>query len=380
MSAERPCIIVGGDGFLGRSLTRQLIAAHQRVIIIDEAVDERVNQSVTQNVNQNSAASVDGSVDARVDATSNDSATSRDNIAAADIERFCIDIRDRDALLRNAPKLPRGAAVVNLAARQYHRAIVRRHRHRWFAEVNVQGAMNVCALARAIDAAGIVQFSTDMVYGAPQTAPVDEAHPRNPIGEYGQSKVQMENQLRDWCDANDINATIFRPRLIAGGGRLGVFVSLFKLIRRNWPVPLIGAGRNVYQMVSVDDCARAIVAAIDRNFPRATYNLGSNPTLCVRDLMKQLIIEVGSNSKVLPTPARLVHAALRSLAVIGITPLHPEQYLLADKNFIVNIDKSRRELNWSPRSDDLQLMVEAYQHWRHRRDDGCDEVKRQSMR
>ena len=72
-----------------------------------------------------------------------------------------------------------------------------------------------------------------------------------------------------------LRLSILRPRLISGSGRLGVFVRLFELVRRGLPVPLIGSGENHYQMVGVDDCARAIVLACERGFPRGAFNLGS---------------------------------------------------------------------------------------------------------
>jgi nucleoside-diphosphate-sugar epimerase len=55
------------------------------------------------------------------------------------------------------------------------------------------------------------------------------------------------------ASAEGIDATIFRPRLITGPGRLGILERLFRLIRAGLPVPLIGGGNNRYQMVSVQD-------------------------------------------------------------------------------------------------------------------------------
>jgi dTDP-glucose 4,6-dehydratase len=81
-----------------------------------------------------------------------------------------------------------------------------------------------------------------------------------------------------------LNATIFRPRLIAGAGRLGILVKLFELIRRGLPVPMIGNGTNRYQMVAVEDCVSAALLAVE-GCPTGPFNLGSDAPPMVRDLL-----------------------------------------------------------------------------------------------
>ncbi|MDA8007846.1 MAG: NAD(P)-dependent oxidoreductase [Gammaproteobacteria bacterium] len=327
------CIVFGGAGFLGGEVARQLLEAGAEVVVADlPAATERAAAQFT----------------------------------GRKIRYENCDVRDRESMLRLARRCPRGAWVVNLAVRQYANAPPRRGRLRWISEVNVDGALNVCHFARESGAAGLVQFSTDMVYGAPRELPVGEDHPFAPIGEYGASKARMEREVRAFARANDLPATFFRPRLITGAGRLGIFEKLFKLIRRNLPVPLIGAGKNHYQMIALRDCAAAVPLALAAGCPNAAYNLGSEPSLCVRDLLRQLCREVGSKSPLLPTPAPLARVALRALAVAGAELLYPEQYHLADKHIIVDTARARRDLNWKPLHDDLSMMIAAYEHWRKR--------------
>ena len=322
------CLIIGGCGFLGTTVTRRLVAERRNVLVID----------------------------AIAPAT-----------PCAGARYLLADIRDRDALMRLAETCPQRPWVINLAARQYQPGIPRRGRQRWFSDTNVDGAMQVCRFAAELGATGLVQFSTDMVYGLPRTLPVTESHATHPLGEYGRSKQRMEQQVRHFADTHALPLTIFRPRLISGRGRLGIFTRLFTLIHRHLPVPLIGNGRNFYQMVSVDDCASAVLCAMDKGCPGAAYNLGSNPTLCVLDLMRELINRAESRSRIIPTPAPLIRGVLKTLSLAGIQPMYPEQYLLADKNFIVSVDKARTELGWQPTHDDLELLVAAYEYWKRLR-------------
>ncbi|OWK24487.1 hypothetical protein AJ87_21295 [Rhizobium yanglingense] len=87
---------------------------------------------------------------------------------------------------------------------------------------------------------------------------------QRPIGPYGRSKVGAERLLMQACREFGLHATIFRPRLIAGAGRLGILTKLFRLIRAGLPIPLIGAGKNRYQMIAVEDCVAAALAAVER--------------------------------------------------------------------------------------------------------------------
>jgi hypothetical protein len=98
---------------------------------------------------------------------------------------------------------------------------------------------------------------------------------RQPLLDVGQSKVGAE-QLIDKARANGLRATVFRPRLITGAGRFGILMKLFRLMRLGLPVPLIGDGRNRYQMVSVGDCVAAALLAVERGLPAGPFHLRSD--------------------------------------------------------------------------------------------------------
>ena len=273
------------------------------------------------------------------------------------------DVSDPNQVASLADRLPDGAVFVNLAARQYHLDVPRTARQAWFNAVNLAGASHIADLAIKKRAAGLVQFSSDMVYGSARNLPVVESHPCEPNGEYGLSKKLMEAALAEKAAANGLKLTIFRPRLIAGAGRLGVFVKLFKLVRRHLPIPLIGAGRNHYQMVAAEDCARAVLLAHKNRFPAGPFNLGSEPGNTVRQLLSDLVRHAGSRSPVVPMPAKALRAALAGLAQMGIEPLYREQHLLADQDFIVDTTRARDVLGWHAIQRDRDMLFAAYDHW-----------------
>lgn len=191
------------------------------------------------------------------------------------------DIRDR----KQIDDLPVAAedVVINMAANQYHTKVPR-DRKDYFFSVNAKGTENILASVYGKGCRNYLMFTTDMTYGKPLYLPVDTKHPQNPFGPYGQSKKECERICREYR-AKGMNVTIMRPRMINGPGRLGILVKLFKLIDRNLPVPMIGNGRNHYQMISVYDCVNAVLCAIDKGLPNKEYNLGSKGSPDIRTLL-----------------------------------------------------------------------------------------------
>ena len=73
-------------------------------------------------------------------------------------------------------------------------------------------------------------FSSSALYGNPVYLPYDEEHPENPINPYGQTKLQVEKILNDWCNCNRrakvIALRYFNPLGAHPSGELGEDVSI----------------------------------------------------------------------------------------------------------------------------------------------------------
>lgn len=254
--------------------------------------------------------------------------------------------------------------VYHLAARQFHGAVPHKGRDAWFAEVNRDGTRNLLEAMERGGAGRLIFFSTDMTYGRPETSPVPATHRQSPIGPYGRSKLAAEQYIGEAMARSSISATIFRPRLIAGTGRLGILAKLFRLIAMGLPVPMIGSGRNHYQMIAVDDCVAAALKAVDRGLPPGPFNLGSDSPPTVKALLADVIRRAGSRSVLVPTPARLVQTVLAGMDRIGMTLLHPEQYAIADLDYVLDTSRTRAALDWSPTRSDGDIIFDAYCHFR----------------
>jgi dTDP-glucose 4,6-dehydratase len=162
--------------------------------------------------------------------------------------------------------------------------------------------------------------------------------------------------------------SLFRPRLIIGPGRLGILEKLFKLIDWNFPVPMIGSGRNPYQFISVFDCAEAARLAWKAGVPNEAYNLGSLNPPPVKKLLGDLIRHAGSKSILVPTPAWAVKRTLDLLDAMNMPIMDPEQYLIADEECVLDVSKGERELGWVPQFRDEDMLIAAYSEYRAKKD------------
>jgi UDP-glucose 4-epimerase len=198
-------------------------------------------------------------------------------------------------------------------------------------QTNVLGSQNVVEEARRGGVAKLVFASSAAVYG-PSSRPLEESCPLGPDDVYGVSKVGGEQLVRLACRR--------------GEGPDGVVLRLFNTIGPNDPNPhliprlvseLRGGSRrlrlgnlqSVRDYVYVDDVARAILAAVERDLPGCTtINVGGGAGRSVAEVVEVLEGLVGRRLEVLSTAARR-RAVDRS-------------FLVADRT------RARRLLDWEP--------------------------------
>lgn len=312
-------VITGGSGFTGSHMASALLKRGERVVVFDLEEPSRV---------VGSADYIRG--DVRCD---------------GDLKRLDLDTDD---------------LVYHLAARQFHGRVPRRNRDEWFADVNLRGTARLLRAMSAASTRRLIFFSTDMTYGRPEYTPLAPTHVQRPIGPYGRSKVGAERLLMRASIEFGLKATIFRPRLIAGAGRLGILTKLFRLIKNGFPVPLIGAGGNRYQMIAVEDCVSAALRAAERDCPPGPFNLGSNNPPAVRELLRELIRRANSRSLLMPTPAMVVQATLSLFDQLGLSLLYPEQFAVANVDYVLDTETTKTGLSWEPTKNDIDILFEAY--------------------
>jgi dTDP-glucose 4,6-dehydratase len=265
-----------------------------------------------------------------------------------------LDVNNIEALQATLTKF-KVQSIVILAGVQYLDNIKKNDRYEYFLNGNTRMCQNIKQGIENSSVKKIVFLSTDMVYGTPHSSPVDETHICNPWGPYGKSKIECENIL-----LNDVQCevSVFRPRLILGEGRVGTIAKLASVVNKKLPVPIIGNGNNSYQFVGVNDVCRAIELSLQIYSP-GIFNLGSNHPPKIKDLLPEVLREIGHTGIIIPLPSKAAKNLLRFLDHVGISPLVPEQFEIADSNYVLNTSKAKKILNWQATESDKELLIKS---------------------
>ncbi len=250
------CVLVGGAGFIGSSLTRVLLLSGAEVLVYD-------------NLATGATANLEG--------------------CAAETGREPAfqhgDVRDEEKLART---LPGSRFVFNLACLGVRHSI---HSPRANHEVNASGALVLLAQAQEAGVERLVHVSSSEVYGTARTAPMTEDHPTDPHTVYGASKLAGECYARAFHRCHGFAAVVLRPFNAYGPrshheGDSGEVIPRFvvrALARQSLVV--FGDGTQTRDLTHVYDTAAAIArAAVAPGVAGRTLNVGSGIELSVNQL------------------------------------------------------------------------------------------------
>lgn len=202
-----------------------------------------------------------------------------------------------EASVRRA--LEGATASLNLVSTLYE------HGRQGFQSLNVMGAKNVAAAARAEGVARVVQMSA---LGADLNA----------AAKYARTKAEGEVAVREIYP----DAVIVRPSIVFGPD--DHFFNKFAQMAGISPVlPLIGGGKTRFQPVFVGDVGRALTHAVTAaDAAGQTYELGGPAVFTFRELMEMMLEEIEKRRILLPIPFG-VAGALGSLAELGAAFVAP---------------------------------------------------------
>lgn len=151
-------------------------------------------------------------------------------------------------------QLEHATSIINLAA--VHRDDVQPISR--YDDVNVQGATNVCEVARRFDIKKIIFTSSVAIFGfAPPDT--DESGSPNYFNDYGRTKYLAEQVYKKWQAEDSENRTlvIVRPTVIFGEGNRGNVYNLLRQIASRRFV-MFGNGKNKKSMAYVENVAAFI--------------------------------------------------------------------------------------------------------------------------
>jgi UDP-glucose 4-epimerase len=248
VAEPRRVLVTGGAGFVGATLVRRLAGSGHQVRVLD-------------NYSTGDRSYLDG-------------------VGAELVEGDIRDAGTLDAALAGVD------AVVHLAAAGSVITSVADPAANF--DVNVLGTFRVLDAARRAGVERTVQASTGGALIGDATPPVTEASLPKPLSPYGASKLAGEGYAHAFAAAYGLRTVALRFANVYGpwsDRKTGAMTLFFRAIQAGQPIVIYGDGSASRDYTHVDDIARAIELALERDVPGGTaLHIASGVETTVREL------------------------------------------------------------------------------------------------
>jgi UDP-glucose 4-epimerase len=231
-----------------------------------------------------------------------------------------------------------------------------------FFDVNVASSIALLEAARATGVQKFVFSSTAAVYGNPQSTPIDEDHPKDPVNSYGETKLMLERILRWYTVAYGWTVVAFRyfnacgaiamigedhrpethiiPLLLqtAHGER-----EVFEIYGSDYATPDGTCVRDYVHVLDIAD-AHLLALQVPTRPGMSEYNIGTGTSYSVRQVCRAVEEVVGTKLRLRNGPRRVGDPAALCAS--------PQRLM--------------EQLGWRPRYSDLHEIVRSAWAWKQR--------------
>jgi UDP-glucose 4-epimerase len=289
----RSVLVTGGAGFVGSRIVTRLVEIGANVRVLDDfSTGERANLP-------------NGPLDV-MEGSVRDFDTVRESMAGQDV-------------------------VIHAAARNI---VLSTQNPRDDFDVNIGGTLNVLLAARDTAPDRIVYTSSCSIYGNPRHLPIAEEEPVNLLSPYAVSKFGGEGYCHAFYESYNLPTAVVRYSNVFGYAQspdnpyCGVVAKFFEAAASNSAPQIHGDGEQTRDYTFVEDAVTATLAVAVS--PRATgqaYNVGTGRETSVNRLA----------------------ALIGEITGATAAPQHVDRRDIDNiRRRVVNIEKIRRELRWSP--------------------------------
>jgi nucleoside-diphosphate-sugar epimerase len=209
----------------------------------------------------------------------------------------------------------------------------------------------------------VVYISSTAVYGIPEHHPLREDDALHGVGPYGEAKIEAEASCLEFR-REGLCVPILRPKTFVGPERLGAFAILYEWACDGKNFPLVGDGRNHYQLLDVEDLCQACWLAATAPAERAndTFNVGAKEFGTLREDFQAVLDEAGHGKRIIAVPRRPAIHVLRLLRALHLSPLYRWVYETAATESVVSIERIATRLGYQPRHSNRDALIRNY-HW-----------------
>lgn len=246
--SQKNILVIGGSGFVGTVLVRELLAQGHSVRIADK----------------------------------------KNSVQFVHLYQAC-DIRNLEQIISACKDID---VIYHLAAE--HRDDVKPES--LYETVNVSGTDNVCTAAKQLGIKKIIFTSSVAVYGS-QNSEASELTTPCPDNPYGKTKLAAEQVLKQWQEKTpQATLAIIRPTVVFGEGNRGNVYNLMQQIKKG-QYCLIGKGDNKKSMAYVENLVAFLVTTLDFDDSFSLYNYVDKPDLDMRSLIKKVYFTFNNKAK-----------------------------------------------------------------------------------
>ncbi len=328
-------LVIGGAGYIGSHCVRQLIQAGHRPIVLDNLVYGHTGALLKE------VKFYKGNLE--------------DKKTVGEI----LDTEKIDLVMHFAAFINVGESVQNPL--KYYRN-------------NVAGVVNLLETMVEHNVKKFVFSSTCATFGIPEKLPLVEDMPQHPINPYGQTKLDVENMLKNCAVAYGMNSVAFRYFNASGAAEDGTIgedhtpeshlipLAIYAAMGKRPALKIFGNDYNtpdgtcLRDYVHVDDLSRAHIAAFDKlegDGKFLHYNLGTGTPNSVLEIIKG--VEKVSGLKV------------------------PHEFAprrAGDPDALyANSEKAKRELAWKIKYTNVEDIIATAWKWHSTHPDGFGDKK-----
>ena len=300
MSARNRVLVLGGLGFIGASVSRQLAAQGRDVTAVSRSLAPHA--ATTRSLAGAGVRVVEGNV--------------------GDSSFMTAAVRNHDLIVNLAGE---SGAVRSMEAPIDD------------LDGNCRANLVVLdAIRRHQPGAKLVFVGSRLQYGRPSALPVNEDHPRDALCVHAVHKNTIEDYLRVYAQLFGLRYSVARVTNPYGPGQpasrvaYGVVNRMIHLALANQVLPIYGDGTQQRDYVFVDDTAAALIQLGDSDAADArAFNVGSGTGTALAEMARTIIAAAGGG--------RIEHVAWPRLA---------EQIETGD--FVADVSRIRHEIGWAP--------------------------------
>jgi len=262
------------------------------------------------------------------------------------------DIRNKNALLK---AMEGSDCVVHCAA------ALPLYTKKEIFSTDIKGTRNVLEIAEHLKIKRVVHVSTTAVYGIPKHHPLYENDKLEGVGPYGEAKIKAEKVCGEFRKKG-MTIPILRPKSFVGPERLGVMAIYYDWTRRGKNIPIIGNGKNRYQLLDVEDLCEAIYLCLIKPKDKVndTFNVGAKKFTTMKEDFGAILKYKGKGKRIITIPAKPLIIVLKILERLHLSPLYQWVYETAPEDSFVSVEKIEKTLGFIPKYSTKEALIRNY--------------------